>query len=56
MGESLQTVFESVTAKLSELDSLKRSIQRQQVRHLAAPVQPTNLEHLNLPEKVQENL
>ena len=51
VGKSLQTISEGVAAKLPKLDSLKRSIQRYRVRHLAAPVQPTTLEHLNLPEE-----
>ena len=44
VGESLQTVTEGTAAKL---DSLKRTIQRQQ----AAPVQPTTLEQIALPEE-----
>ena len=54
VGESLQTVSEGVAAKLPKLDSLKRSIQRQRVRQLAAPVQPATLEHLCLPEEYQK--
>ena len=54
VGESLQTISEGVAAELPKLDSLKRSIQRQRVRHLAAPVQPATLEHLNLPEEYQK--
>ena len=54
VGESLQTISEGVVAKLPKLDSLKRSIQRQRVRHLAAPVQPATLEHLNLPEEYKK--
>ena len=51
VGEELQMVSEGTAAKLPKLDSLKRTIQRERVRHLAAPVQPTTLEQLNLPEE-----
>ena len=37
VGESLLTVSEDTTAKLSKLDSLKRTIQRQRVQQLALP-------------------
>ena len=47
VGESLETVTEGTDVKLPKLDSLKRTIQRQQ----AAPVQPTTLEQLTLPEE-----
>ena len=48
--ECLQTVSEGTSAMLPKLDSLKRSIQRQRVRSLAAPVQPVSLEQLTLPD------
>ena len=51
VGETLQTVSEGTSAKLPELDSHKRTIQRQRVRLQAAPVQPTSLEQLTLPEE-----
>ena len=51
VGETLQTVSEGTSAKLPKLDSLKRTIQRQRVRLQAAPVQPTSLEQLTLPEE-----
>ena len=50
VGECLQTVSEGTSAMLPKLDSLKRSIQRQRVRSLAAPVQPVSLEQLALPD------
>ena len=42
VGEELQMVSEGTAAKLPKLDSLKRTIQRERLRHLAAPVQPTH--------------
>ena len=52
VGEGLQTVTEgTAAAKLPKLDSLKRTIQRQRVRQQTAPVQPTTLEQLALPEE-----
>ena len=47
-------VSESVAAKLPTLDSLKRSLQHQRVRHLAVPIQPATLEHLNLTEEYKK--
>ena len=47
VGKGLETVTEGTAAKLPKLDSLKRTIQRQQ----AAPVQPATLELLTLPEE-----
>ena len=38
MEESVVTLSEGTTAKLPKLDSLKRTIQRQRVQQLAAPV------------------
>ena len=49
VGECVQTVNEGIAAKLPKLDSLKRTIQRQRV--LTAPVQPTTLEQLIIPEE-----
>ena len=54
MGESLLMVSEGTAAKLLKLDSLKRTIQRQRVQQLAAPVQPTSLEQLALPPEFQQ--
>ena len=51
VGECLETISEGIAAVLPKLDSLKRTIQRQRVRHLAAPVQPDTLEKLILPEQ-----
>ena len=55
VGESLLTVSEGTAAKLPKLDSLKRTIQRQRVQQLAAPVQPVpaSLEELVLPAEYQ---
>ena len=55
VGECLQTVTEGAAAKLPKLDSLKRTIQRQRVRQQAAPVQPTSLEQLTLPEEYKQS-
>ena len=52
--QSLLTVSEGTAAKLPKLDSLKRTIQRQRVQQLAAPVQPTSLEQLALPPEYQQ--
>ena len=49
VGECL-TVSEGTSAMLPNLNSLKRSIQRQRVRSLAAPVQLVSLEQLTLPD------
>ena len=49
VGECVQTVNEGIAAKLPKLDSLKRTIERQRV--LTAPVQPTTLEQLIIPEE-----
>ena len=49
VSASLVTVSEGTAVKMPRLDSLKRTIQRQRVRHLAAPAQPTSLEQLVLP-------
>ena len=54
VGESLLTVSEGTAAKLPKLDSLKRTIQRQRVQQLAAPVQPASLEELVLPAENQQ--
>ena len=51
VGEGVQTVAECTAAKLPKLNSIKRTIQRQRVRQQAAPVQPTTLEQLALPEE-----
>ena len=48
-------VTEGTAAKLPKLDSLKRTIQRQRVRQQAAPVQPTSLEQLTLPEEYKRS-
>ena len=49
VGESLLTVSEGTAAKLPKLDSLKRTIQRQRQRVLAAPIQPLSLVELEIP-------
>ena len=49
-------VSEVTATKLPRLDSLKRTIQRERVRHLAAPVQPTTLEQLLLPGEYTHTL
>ena len=49
VGNSLLTVSEGIAAKLPKLDSLKRTIQRQCQRVLAAPAQPLNLLELEIP-------
>ena len=49
VGESLLTVSEGTAAKLPKLNSLKRSIQRQRQRVLAAPTQPPSLFELEIP-------
>ena len=54
VGGSLLTVSEGTAAKLPKLNSLKRTIQRQRVQQLAAPVQPTSLEQLALPLEYQQ--
>ena len=51
VSASLVTVSEGTAVKTPRLDSLKWTIQRQRVRHLAAPAQPTTLE-LSLLETV----
>ena len=53
VSASLVTVSEGTAVKMPRLDSLKRTIQRQRVRHLAAPAQPTSLEQLVLPAEYQ---
>ena len=54
VGESVVTVSEGTAAKLPKLDSLKRTIQRQRVQQMAAPVQPASLEELVLPAEYQQ--
>ena len=54
VGDSLLTVSEGTAAKLPKLDSLKRTIQRQRVQQLAAPVQPASLEELVLRAEYQQ--
>ena len=54
VGECLQTVSEGTAAKLPKLDNLKRTIERQRKRILAAPAQPTTLEELDLPLEYQQ--
>ena len=54
VGESVITVSEGTAAKPPKLDSLKRTIQRQRVQQLAAPVQPTSLEQLALQPEYQQ--
>ena len=49
MGEFVQTVNEGIATKLPKLDSLKRTIQRQRIQ--TAPVKPTTLEQLIIPEE-----
>ena len=53
VGESLLTVSEGTASKLPKMDSLKRTIQRERERVLAAPVQPATLEELNLQPEYQ---
>ena len=55
VGETLQTVSEGTAAKLPKVSSLKRTIQRQCVRHQAAPVQPTSSKQLSLPEEYKRS-
>ena len=45
---------EGTAAKLPKLDSLIRTIQRERVQQLAAPVQPTSPEQLVLPPEYQQ--
>ena len=52
--ESLQTASDGTAAKLHKLNSLKWTMQRQRERVLAAPVQPTSLDELNLPPEYQQ--
>ena len=54
VGESVVTVTEGTAAKLPKLYNLKRTIQRQLVQQLAAPVEPANLEKLVLPAEYQQ--
>ena len=54
LGNSLITVSEGVSVKLPKLTSLKRTIQRQRERELAAPVQPLSLEELIFPPDYQQ--
>ena len=54
VGESLQTASDGTATKLPKLNSLKRTIQRQRERVLAAPVQPTRLDELNLLPEYQQ--
>ena len=51
IGDSVLAATEGIAANLPKLDSLKRTIQRQRERVLAAPVQPTNLKELELPSE-----
>ena len=43
VGESMQLISEGTATKLPKMDSLKRTIQRERARTLAAPVQPATL-------------
>ena len=54
VGDSLLTVSDGVSVKLPKLTSLKRTIQRQRERILAAPAQPLTLEELILPPDYQQ--
>ena len=54
VGDSLLTVSDGVSVKLPKLTSLKRTIQRQRERILAAPTQPLTLEELILPPDYQQ--
>ena len=56
IGDSLLTVSEGVSCKLPKLTSLKRTIQRQRERVLAAPAQPLTLEELILPPEYQQTV
>ena len=47
--ETVSCGFRGIAAKLPKLDSLKRTIQRQRQRVLAAPAQPLNLLELEIP-------
>ena len=49
VGDSLLTVSDGVLVKLPKLTRLRRVIQRQRQRILAAPTQPLTLEDLILP-------
>ncbi|KAI6651326.1 hypothetical protein LOD99_5297 [Oopsacas minuta] len=51
---SLHPASGGIVAKLSQLDSLKRTIQRQRASVLAAPAQPTTLAELVLPAEYQQ--
>ena len=53
-SESVQTVSDSTIVKLPKLDSLKRTIRRERVNVLAAPVQPASLAQLALPAEYQQ--
>ena len=51
VGESMQLISEGTATKLPKMDSLKRTIQRERARTLAAPVQPATLSQLALPNE-----
>ena len=54
VSESVQMISEGTATKLPKLDSLKRTIQRERAHMLAAPVQPTSLDQLALPDEYQK--
>ena len=54
VSESVQMISEGTATKLPKLDSLKRTIQRERAHMLAAPVQPTSLDQLTLPDEYQK--
>ena len=54
VGDNLLTVSEGVSVKLPKLTNLKRTIQRQRARILAAPAQPLTLEELIIPPDYQQ--
>ena len=55
VGDNLLTVSEGVSVKLPKLTSLKRTIQRQRARILAARAQPLTFEELIIPPDYQTN-
>ena len=53
VAESVQNIPEATATKLSKLNTLKRTIQRQLAKANLAPVQPENLAHLEIPIEYQ---
>ena len=54
VSESIQTISEGTVTKRLNLNSLKRIVQRERARTLAAPVQPATLDELVLPDEYQK--